>query len=62
VEAIPVDEAVRAIMDGIATGALSIYVPEYFAEFASGKAQDVDGFLAGAAEFVRAQAQQAADR
>jgi NAD(P)-dependent dehydrogenase (short-subunit alcohol dehydrogenase family) len=62
VEAIPVDEAVRAIMDGIAAGALSIYVPEYFAEFASGKAQNVDGFLAGAAEFVRAQAQRAADR
>ncbi|HXQ61826.1 MAG TPA: SDR family NAD(P)-dependent oxidoreductase [Acidimicrobiales bacterium] len=62
VEAIPVDEAVRTIMDGIAAGALSIYVPEYFAQFASGKAQNVEGFLAGAAEFVRAQARDAAER
>jgi NAD(P)-dependent dehydrogenase (short-subunit alcohol dehydrogenase family) len=61
VEAIPVGEAVRAIMDGIAAGALSIYVPEYFAEFASGKAQNVEGFLAGAAEFVRSQSSRATD-
>ncbi len=61
VEAIPVDEAVRTIMDGITAGALSIYAPAYFADFASGKAQNVDGFLAGAADFVRIQAQQAAD-
>ncbi len=60
VEGISVEEAVRTIMDGIAAGALSIYVPEYFAEFALGKAQNAEGFLAGAAEFVRAQAQQAA--
>jgi NAD(P)-dependent dehydrogenase (short-subunit alcohol dehydrogenase family) len=60
VEAISVDDAVRAIMDGIAAGALSVYVPEYFAEFASGKAQNVEGFLAGAAEFVRGQAQHGA--
>lgn len=62
VEAIPVDEAVRTIMEGVAAGALSIYVPGYFAEFASGKAQNVAGFLAGSAEFVRIQAQQASNR
>jgi len=61
VEAISVDEAVRNIMDGIAAGALSIYIPQYFAELASGKAQNVEGFLAGAAEFVRIQEEQAAD-
>jgi NAD(P)-dependent dehydrogenase (short-subunit alcohol dehydrogenase family) len=55
VEAIAVEEAVGAIVAGVAAGALSVYVPEYFAEFASGKAQDPAGFLAGAAEFVRAQ-------
>jgi len=60
VEAISVDEAVRGIMDGIAAGAMSIYVPQYFAELASGKAQNVEGFLAGAAEFVRIQEAQAA--
>jgi hypothetical protein len=32
---------------------LSIYVPGYFAEFASQKAQDVDGFLAGTAAYIR---------
>lgn len=56
VEAIPVDEAVTTIMDGIAAGALSIYVPAYFAEFAAQKAQDVDRFLAGTAEYVRSRA------
>ena len=61
VEAIPVDEAVRTIMDGIAAGELSIYVPEYFAQLASGKAQNVEGFLAGAAEYVRTQELQAGD-
>jgi NAD(P)-dependent dehydrogenase (short-subunit alcohol dehydrogenase family) len=53
VEAVPVGEAVRAIMDGISAGALSVYVPAFFAELASGKAQNVEGFLAGAAEYVR---------
>ena len=61
VEAIPVDEVVRAIMDGITADALSIYVPEYFAEFAAGKAQDIGGFLTGAAEYVRMQAQRTAN-
>ncbi|HXQ61529.1 MAG TPA: SDR family oxidoreductase [Acidimicrobiales bacterium] len=62
VEAISVDEAVRTILDGIAAGALSIYVPEYFAQFASGKAQNVEGFLAGAADYIRTQALPAGDR
>jgi len=61
VEAITVDEAVRTIMDGISRQALSVYVPEYFAKFASDKAQNVDGFLAGTAAFVRAQADQRTD-
>ncbi len=61
VEAISVDEAVGAIMSGIAADALAVYVPGYFAEFAAGKAQNLEGFLAGAAEFVRVQAQQAAE-
>ncbi|HTZ09472.1 MAG TPA: SDR family NAD(P)-dependent oxidoreductase [Acidimicrobiales bacterium] len=59
VEAISVDEAVRTIMEGIGADAVSIYVPAYFAELASGKAQNVEGFLAGAAEFVRIQAEAA---
>jgi NAD(P)-dependent dehydrogenase (short-subunit alcohol dehydrogenase family) len=56
VEAITVDEAVRTIMGGIADGVLSVYVPEYFAQFATQKAQDPEGFLAGTAAYVRAKA------
>ncbi len=56
VEAIPVEEAVTTVLDGMRAGALSIYVPAYFAEFASQKAQDVDGFLAGTAAYVRSRA------
>ncbi len=53
VEAIPVEEAVRTILDGVVAGSIAVYVPEYFAEFAKGKAQNLDGFLAGTAEYVR---------
>jgi NAD(P)-dependent dehydrogenase (short-subunit alcohol dehydrogenase family) len=56
VEAIPVAEAVETILAGVTAGSLSVYVPEYFAQFASGKANDPAGFLAGAAAFVREQA------
>lgn len=56
VEAISVDEAVRAILDGIAGGSLAVYVPEYFAAFAKDKAQNLDGFVAGMAAYVRMQA------
>lgn len=55
VEALPVDDAVTAVFSGIERGALEVYVPEYFAKFASGKAADVAGFLAGTAEYVRSQ-------
>ncbi|HVB94500.1 MAG TPA: SDR family NAD(P)-dependent oxidoreductase [Acidimicrobiales bacterium] len=59
VESITVVEASTIILDGIASGALSVYVPGYFAEFASQKAQNVDGFLAGTAAYVQSQADQA---
>ena len=51
-----VEEAAATILEGVAAGALSIYVPGYFAEFASQKAQDVDGFLAGTAAYVQSRA------
>ena len=60
VEAITVDEAVRTIMEGIASGALSVYVPEFFAQFASQKAQDPEAFLAGTAAYVKDKAAKAA--
>jgi short-subunit dehydrogenase len=56
VEAISVDEAVRIILDGIAGGSLAVYVPEYFAAFAKDKANNLDGFVAGMAAYVRMQA------
>jgi short-subunit dehydrogenase len=56
VEFITVEEAARTILDGIAAGSISVYVPEYFAQFAKGKAENVDTFLAGTAEYVRSQA------
>ncbi len=52
VPSITVEEAAATILEGIAAGALSIYVPGYFADFAVSKAQDVDGFLAGTAAYV----------
>jgi NAD(P)-dependent dehydrogenase (short-subunit alcohol dehydrogenase family) len=56
VESITVGEAAATILAGIAARKLSVYVPAYFAEFASHKAQDVDAFLAGTAAYVRSQA------
>ena len=53
VEAITVDDAVRAILDGIDSGSHGVYVPGYFAEFAQTKARDLDGFLAGMAAYVK---------
>jgi len=53
VDAITVDDAVQAILDGIESGSHSVYVPAYFAEFAQAKARDVDGFLAGMAAYVQ---------
>lgn len=54
VEAIPVDDVVAAVMDGLGRDALQVYVPGWFEDMASGKAANVAEFLAGAAEFVSA--------
>ena len=58
IEPLPVGEAVAAIMAAVAEGAQSVYVPEYFAEFALQKAQDPVGFLAGTAAYVKARSEQ----
>ena len=55
VEAITVDEAVTAMIDALVRGAAQVYVPEWFGQIASGKAADVEGFLAGTAEYIRNQ-------
>lgn len=56
VDPITVEEAVAEILGGVGEGKLSVYVPAFFADLASGKAANVEGFLAGAAEFVKQQA------
>lgn len=52
---VPVEELVAAVFGALESGALEVYVPSFFAELAAGKAQDVQAFLAGAAEFVAQQ-------
>lgn len=54
VEPISVTDVVDAVFSGLERDALQVYVPEWFEQMASGKAADVPGFLAGAAEFVSA--------
>lgn len=53
IERIPVAEMVDGILDAVDRDVLEVYVPEWFKGIASGKAANVDGFLAGTAEWVR---------
>jgi short-subunit dehydrogenase len=55
VESVPVSELVAGVFDALSSGAVQVYVPGYFADIASGKAGDVQGFLTGTAEFVASQ-------
>ena len=55
VESLTVAEAVEAVLEGAGADRLNVYVPSYFADLAAAKAKDVEGFMAGAAEFVRQQ-------
>lgn len=55
VEPISVDEAVATIIEAFVSDALQVYVPGWFADLASGKAANLEQFLAGAAEFVHRQ-------
>jgi len=53
VEAITVDEAVARILEALAAGWAQVYVPAWFGDVAASKAADVEGFLAGTAEYAR---------
>jgi len=53
VTAEPVSVAVDAILAGLATGAAQVYVPEYFREICTRKAQDVPAFLESTAAYLR---------
>ena len=56
IERIPVSELVDGVMDAISRRRVEVYVPDWFKGIASGKASDLEGFLAGAAAWVRQQA------
>jgi NAD(P)-dependent dehydrogenase (short-subunit alcohol dehydrogenase family) len=53
VQAEPVSVAVDAILGGLDSGAAQVFVPDFFREIASGKAQDVGAFLEGTAAYLR---------
>ncbi len=54
-EPVPVSDVVEAVFDALGRDAVQVYVPQFFQDLATGKAGNVDGFLAGAAAFVAAQ-------
>ncbi|MGA2520259.1 MAG: SDR family oxidoreductase [Acidimicrobiales bacterium] len=56
VEAIPVEEAVAAVLAGLAEERLQVYVPSWFGGLTAGKAADLENFLAGTAQYVRERA------
>lgn len=55
VEAVPVSDAVDAILEALRNEALEVYVPAYFGEIARRKGSDPPSFLAGTAEYVSQQ-------
>ncbi len=55
IQPIPVSELVAATLDALGRDAVEVYVPDYFKEFAVGKANNIEGFLAGSAAFARQQ-------
>lgn len=54
IEALPAGEVVDAVVDQLRTGTFEAYVPGWFADIASGKAANLQGYLAGAAEYFAA--------
>ena len=56
VEFITVGELVEETFAALDRGALEVYIPAYFKDYVTGKANDVEGFVAGTAEYMRQQA------
>ncbi|WUI03486.1 SDR family NAD(P)-dependent oxidoreductase [Spirillospora sp. NBC_00431] len=52
-DALPPQEVAAAVLDLLASGRFEQYVPGWFSEMASGKAADVDAFVAGVKEWTR---------
>jgi short-subunit dehydrogenase len=57
IDAAPVSELVDAVFDGIRDGASQVYVPAWFFDIVKGKVDNLDGFMDGAAAFIREQRQ-----
>jgi short-subunit dehydrogenase len=55
VQAVPVADLVEGVFDALDRDARQVYVPGFFAGIASGKANDVEAFLAGMADYVAQQ-------
>lgn len=54
-ERLPPEAVVEAVVDQMGTGAFEAYVPGWFADVVTGKAANVQGFLEGAAAYMRRQ-------
>jgi NAD(P)-dependent dehydrogenase (short-subunit alcohol dehydrogenase family) len=55
IDPVPVSELVDGVFGAMDRGAVQVYVPEYFADLASGKAANVERFLSGTAKYIAAQ-------
>jgi NAD(P)-dependent dehydrogenase (short-subunit alcohol dehydrogenase family) len=53
IEALAPSEVFDVMVDLLRTGTFEAYVPSWFGDIASGKAANLQGFLAGSAEYVR---------
>ncbi|MEO7428010.1 MAG: SDR family oxidoreductase [Acidimicrobiales bacterium] len=53
IDRIPVAELVDGVMDALDRGAAEVYVPGWFKDVAASKAANIEGFLAGTADWVR---------
>jgi short-subunit dehydrogenase len=55
VEFITVGQLVEETFDALDRGALEVYIPAYFKDYVTGKANNVEGFIEGTAEYMRQQ-------
>ena len=53
IEPIPASDIADAVLAMLGTDQVQVFVPDYFAEIATGKASNVQGFVEGAAAWVR---------
>ncbi len=55
IERLPPEAVADAVVEQLTDDRFETYVPDFFADLAAGKAGDVQGFLAGSAEYLRDQ-------